>query len=262
MLTKSPFYIVVLLFLVAIAILFFDSHHSLFLTINNAGSHIADKVWIFSSIFGNKAFVLILVLLVFWHKPQLLRATLIAGLIAILISFSITPLIALARPPAVLDPVSFHLIGERLTGGSFPSAHAMGTFAILGSIAFYFKNRFLSLLIFMLSSFVGLSYIMLGVYWPIDILIGAALGWVCAWLGVYLISANLWRDNDIWNYLNYVIYLLIAVYLVWAGDYNNDDLSWAIKAMAILGVVVAIWSLLWLKKGGNKEPISVAGWLS
>jgi len=205
--------------------------------------------------------MLILILLAFWSKPQLLRAALIAGLIATLISLSLTSFIALARPPAFLDPASFHLIGDRLTEGSFPSSHAMGVFAVLGSVAFYFKNGLLSFFIFILSSFVGLSYIMLGIHWPIDVLIGAALGWVCAWLGVYLISANLWRDNDIWNYVSYLIYLLIAVYLVWESDYN-DDISWVIKAIAILGGAVALWSLFWLKKGGNKKPISVAGWLS
>lgn len=259
--TKSPFYIVIALFLIAITILVIDSNHSLFLTINNMGSHIADKVWIFISILGNKAFVLVLILLAFWHKPKLLRATLIAGFIALLISLSMTPLIALARPPALLNPASFHLIGEKLVNNSFPSAQVMGAFSLLGSVAFYFKNGLLSIIIFILASLVGLSYIMLGVHWPIDILIGAALGWVCAWLGVYLISANIWRDNDIWNYLSYLIYLFIALYLAWKGDANHD-ISWAIKAIAILGIVVALWSLFWLKKGGNKKPISVVGWLS
>ncbi|HIO93650.1 MAG TPA: phosphatase PAP2 family protein [Leucothrix mucor] len=261
MLKKFPLYIVISLFLAIVAIVALDNNHSLFLSINKAGNTLADEIWILIATLGNKAFTLTLILLVFWHKPRILRAALIAGFIATLISLSMTSLVALLRPPAILDPASFHLIGDRLMTNSFPAESAMGVFAILGSVAFYFQSKRLTFLIFLLSSLVGLSYIMHGVHWPSDILAGAALGWVCAWLGVYLVSANIWRDNNIWNYLSYFIYLLIAAYLFWKGA-SNTDISWVIKAIAILGALVALWSVVWLKKGGNKEPVSMAGWLS
>ena len=261
MLSKSPLYFVIGLFLATVVILLTDSNHSLFLAINKVGTQFADEIWLSVAIFGNKALTLSLLLLALWHKPHLLRAALIAGLFVMIISLSIVPLIALARPPALLSPDSFHLIGEKLTTNSFPATQVIAIFAILGSIAFYFKNGLLTFCVLSFSALVALSYIMLGIHWPSDILIGAALGWLCAWLGVYLIRANILRKNDIWNYLTYIIYLLIAAYLFWTNTVNNNP-SFIILVVSIFAVLVALWSIIWVKKGGTKDPVSVVGWLS
>jgi membrane-associated phospholipid phosphatase len=161
----------------------------------------------------------------------------------------------------VLDPSSFYLISEKLTTYSFPSGHAATAFAILGSVGFYFRNNALLLFAFFLASLIGLSRIMLGVHWPIDILVGAALGWVCAWLSVAVIRAKFLRDTNIWNYVTYAIYLAVAAYLFWNGSRYGDAL-WLVIIISVIGMFIAISSFIWLFKGGNKDPISVTGWLS
>lgn len=259
MFSKSPTYIAITFFLVAIVILVLDINTPLFLTLNHVGSLFPDQVWTIITTFGDRLFVLICLFLFFWKHPELLRAALLAALISLIISIAMKPLIGLARPPAILDPTSFHLIGEKLITNSFPSGHTLGAFAVMGSIVFYCR-KFWGVLFFIASA-VGLSRIMIGVHWPIDVLVGAALGWVCGWLGNHLIKADLWRDNNIWNYLTYIIYLIISVSLFWQGT-NYEDAFWMVKVVAGLGIIVALGSFIWLKKGGNKKPISVVGWLS
>ncbi len=263
MLNKSPLIITSGFFLAAISILLLDANTSLFLLINKVGTAFVDEMWILLTLFGNKLFILVLLFCFFWRSPYLLRAVLIAALISLLITGGLKLLVALSRPYEVLDPASFQLIGGKLTSFSFPSGHTAGAFAVMGCIGLYYKNNASTFLILFFASLVGISRIMLGVHWPIDVLVGAALGWICAWLGVSIIKEHCLRDNNIWDYVTYIIYLLIAAYLFWQGtQYNNDIVYWLVKITAGIGILVAIGAFIWLFRGGNKEPVSVTGWLS
>ncbi|MCK5918735.1 MAG: phosphatase PAP2 family protein [Cocleimonas sp.] len=261
MFSKSPNFIIITLFIVAIIIFALNANAQLFLITNKLGSVFANEMWIMITTFGNRLFALLLVLIFFWRHLNLLRTVLIAALISLLIVASLKSLIALPRPYDVLEPSSFYFIGEKMTTYAFPSGHTATAFAIMGSVGFYFKNSPLLLFAFFFACLIGLSRIMLGVHWPIDILIGAALGWASAWLSVAIINARFIRDAIIWNYVTYLIYLLIAGYLFWQGSVYSEAF-WLVKVIAAIGIFVAISSLIWLFKGGNKEPISVTGWLS
>ncbi|MCK5810966.1 MAG: phosphatase PAP2 family protein [Cocleimonas sp.] len=261
MFSKSPSLIIIALFIVAVIILALDGNTRLFLLTNNVSSVFADEMWVMITTFGNRLFALLLVLILFWRHIDLLRAALIAALISLLIVASLKSLIALPRPYDVLDPTSFYFIGEKMTTYAFPSGHTAAAFAIMGSVGFYFKNSPLILFAFFFASLIGLSRIMLGVHWPIDVLVGAALGWASAGLSVALINAKFIRDAIIWDYATYLIYLLIAGYLLWQGSVYSDAF-WLVKIVAGLGILTTISALIWLYKGGNKDPVSVTGWLS
>jgi len=57
---------------------------------------------------------------------------------------------------------------------SFPSGHTAFVFAI--STAIYLKNKKIGKIFYLLSLLVGLSRIVTGVHWPLDIFTGALLG--------------------------------------------------------------------------------------
>ena len=261
MISKSPTFIVTALFTVAIIILLLDVNTQFFLLTNEVGALFADEMWIIITVFGNRPFALLLLFIFFWRHLDLLRAALVAALISLLIVVSMKALIAFARPYDVLDSTSFYFIGVKATTYAFPSGHTAAAFAILGSIGFYFRRNGLIMFLFLLASLVGVSRIMLGLHWPIDILVGAALGWMCAWLSLSLIQANFFRDTNIWNYVTYGIYLLMAGYLLWAGS-EYKVAFWLVEIVAAIALLVAISALIWLLKGGNKKPICMSGWLT
>ncbi|MCK5896007.1 MAG: phosphatase PAP2 family protein [Cocleimonas sp.] len=261
MLKKSPIFIISTLFTVALSIFFLNANLQLFILTNKLGSAFTNETWVMISVLGHQFVTLILVLIIFRRHPDLLRAALLAALLSFLVVGGIKLLIALDRPYDVLDPASFYLISEKLTTYAFPSGHTAAAFSTLGCVGFYFRNNMLLLFAFFFASLIGLSRIMLGVHWPIDIFVGAALGWVFAWLSVAVIRAKFLRDSNIWNYVTYSIYLSIAAYLFWNVNQHGDAL-WLVLIISILGIFVALRSFIWLFKGGNKDPVSVTGWLS
>jgi membrane-associated phospholipid phosphatase len=261
MLSKSPVFIISTLFIIAIVIMLLNANTPVFLLINNLGTAFSSDMWMLITVFGDRLFATLLILILFWRHLHLLRIVLMAALVSLLIVASLKSLIALARPYDVLDPSSFYFFGEKMATYAFPSGHTAAAFAIMGSIGFYFKDNSLLLFAFFFASLIGLSRIMLGVHWPIDVLIGAALGWVSAWVSVAIINANFLRDANIWNYVTYGVYLVIASYLFWQGS-PYESAFWLVKIVSGISIVVSLSALVWLFKGGNKEPVRVTGWLS
>ncbi|MDP3015198.1 MAG: phosphatase PAP2 family protein [bacterium] len=64
--------------------------------------------------------------------------------------------------------------------GSFPSGHAAAFFAL--ALAVFYFNRKWGWWILTLSLFMGLARIFVGVHWPLDILVGAGIGLISAFL--------------------------------------------------------------------------------
>ncbi len=77
-----------------------------------------------------------------------------------------------ARPFIILEEVNLLLPYKE--SFSFPSGHTAFVFAIATII--YFKNKKVGKFFYLLSFLVGLSRIIVGAHWPLDIFAGALLG--------------------------------------------------------------------------------------
>lgn len=75
------------------------------------------------------------------------------------------------------------------TSNSFPSGHAAFLFALAMTAWFY--NRRWGNWLFAVASLVGLARIFAGVHWPFDVLGGAAVGILSAWLIHRLLKTDL-----------------------------------------------------------------------
>jgi len=84
------------------------------------------------------------------------------------------PFIALAETHNLL-PIN---LGENFQ--SFPSGHAIFFFAL--AMGVYFYNKKLGLFFFICAILIGLARIFVGVHWPLDIIGGAILGILTAFL--------------------------------------------------------------------------------
>ena len=136
----------------------------------------------------NPLFVLIIIGLL-WKGGRTGRMVVLLLIPVIVLSDQITsslikPLVDRTRPCEAFEAAGTvrALIGVK-TSPSFPSSHASNSFAAAVLFAlFYPKRRWIY---FVIAGLIALSRVYVGVHYPIDILVGAAIGIGCA-LFVYL----------------------------------------------------------------------------
>lgn len=89
-------------------------------------------------------------------------------------------------------PRPFEILGEvtqlvnHAAGGAFPSGHASLAFAVAATISFYYPKT--SIIFWAAAILMGLARVAAEVHWPSDILGGAVIGMLSAWV-VRMVSA-------------------------------------------------------------------------
>lgn len=140
-------------------------------------------------------------LVVFWAKyaiiPLLACAVFIARkkiftLLSLPLAFGINALIGLLwfRPRPFMSHQVIQLIHHDATK-SFPSDHTAIAFAVAGSL--FYISRPAGLIAVACAMAIGISRVLAGVHYPLDILGGACVGLLSAWLITMLYRK--WRKN-------------------------------------------------------------------
>lgn len=118
---------------------------------------------------------LLVFLFIHKHKGEGIKNVLViffAALLAWFVAKAIKYFYFSPRPFEVLDSVN--LLFEHGGGDSFPSGHA--TFYSALATSFYFYHKYLAWIYIVGAILIGLSRIIAGIHWPLDILVGYALG--------------------------------------------------------------------------------------
>lgn len=85
-----------------------------------------------------------------------------------------------------------HIVNGKCGGKfGFVSSHAANTFALAVFVAFLFKNKFVSIAIILWAAIVSYSRIYLGVHFVFDVLGGALLGSIIAYITIKLHNGSL-----------------------------------------------------------------------
>jgi membrane-associated phospholipid phosphatase len=160
----------------------------LFKLLNASAQKLPDLFWVFFNMLGNGwgVFALLSPLLVL--APRALLATLCAGALAGVLSRTLKLSLQFPRPASVLDPTSFHIIGNPLTSLSMPSGHTLTAFAL--ATALYFSvspaKRSYAIWLFVLAGLAGFARVAVGAHWPADIFAGMSIGLCSGMLGASL----------------------------------------------------------------------------
>jgi membrane-associated phospholipid phosphatase len=221
------------LFLFGLIIVFVSGiNKSLFIGINTFTAGQSPFIWTNLTFLGDSLPAACVMILIIRKRPDLVWAALIATLMATIIVNLFKFYTGVLRPPAVIDKDIINIIGPVLLRRSFPSGHTVTIFTLAGILIFYFRSVFVRLGLILFALLVGISRIAVGVHWPADILAGAAVGILCATIGVYVVTRLEWNKNRTMQIITGSVLIALCLYLLF---FYNSKYNQAIYLQYILG---------------------------
>lgn len=149
-----------------------------------------------------------IMVLILCFKPTWILRVLLAAIICLISTHLLKSYFAELRPAAILEQIN--IIGDARYSKSFPSGHTATIFLLAGT-AFLSSTRLLSRIVFVsLAVIVGLSRIAVGAHWPIDIALGAIIGWSSIYLASILCKPSL-LDKQLQLIILTTLLVLLAI---------------------------------------------------
>ena len=196
---RSYLIMIALIVLAFVLLQAFDLNQPLFFAINEASKNLLpDALSAHLTELGNGSIVGIMALALTVKYPAIAKRFLLITIIAGILIAGFKQFFADPRPAGVLAQTDFHIIGDVLKKYSFPSGHSTTAFAMAGFIMLTFASLSIRVLVLALAVLAGVSRISVGAHWPEDVLAGAALGLLIAYVGCLL---SLKPFSTLGNYL-------------------------------------------------------------
>ena len=141
----------------------------------------------------------------------------------------------LAKVPRPFDKGVLPVRKETATGFSFPSGHTQSFSTWSTLFAIEYKKKWLTALVAVFIPLVAFSRLYLGVHYPTDVIVGAALGVGMAFLGDYLFE----RVKDV-KKLYLAVLLIFAPFVVYFLIVAHERFAGFFKAFGMLGGLTLI----------------------
>ncbi len=163
------------------------------------------------------AFPLFIGLLLRWG------ALLNASLISVVTAYGMKAFFYMPRPARVIAPEDINIIGERLVVNSLPSGHSMTIFIFITLFLFLTLSKLKSRIsktmcivgFLALGLFFASSRIAVGAHWPLDVLIGSAIGYVLAVIGIMLNNKYpMWQWLDRRKFIPLKLLIILGLFVV------------------------------------------------
>ena len=189
--------------------------------------------------FGDGALILALILLCAPKHVQFHWVAFIAALVGGLVSNMMKDYFSADRPPAVYVEEAINIVGKAYHRNSFPSGHTLTAFLIASTAYFFIERKRTKWLLLLTAAGVGISRVLVGVHWPIDVLVGAALGIFCGMFAVSL--ATLWQrflSKPMHLFILCLLFIACCQVMLQKKDYPYAN--FLLFAVAILGLLQGI----------------------
>ncbi|WP_421847164.1 phosphatase PAP2 family protein [Marinomonas sp.] len=223
-----------------------SGYHFAFMEINRFSSNISPVLLENMTVFGDGVFLLALILLLSNRQVRFHWTILFTSLLSAIVVNVLKDYFAMPRPPAVLDAEAFNLIGRAYQARSFPSGHSATAF-LLATVCFcYAQNAYFKAALILLAVLVGLSRILIGVHWPMDVLVGGALGIVLGLTGV-MVTAK-WKFGLCAPVHLFTLGLMVIACIMIFVDGNDYKLAMPmLYVVAAAALVQTIRNYIWVK---------------
>jgi membrane-associated phospholipid phosphatase len=230
-----------LLVLTGLTLYAVGGYHASFHALNGLAPWLPRWLWQGLTMLGDERAAVALALLLARRHPHVLYTILVAAVLATLANRGIKLGADQLRPPAVLPPDAFHLLGPALKRASFPSGHTVTAFVFFGALAYHFRRWRAPLLA--LAAIAGLSRVAMGVHWPIDVVAGACIGLGAVWAGVHVAHRARAGQSPYLHFAVVALAVAAAVLLV-VDDAGYESSLWARLPIAAAGIGAAAWGYL------------------
>lgn len=199
-------YTAALLVLVSSGLMALGGHHAGFHGWQSAAnSTLSPWLWANITFVGDTLTALAIALVVAIRFPKVALVTLLAALLGGVAIQMIKYALALPRPPAVLAPNDFTLIGPGIKSRSFPSGHTATAFLMMGVFTRAVSLPATKVVLLVVALLIGISRVAVGVHWPVDVMVGGAIGCIGAFLALR------WGDRMRQPILAFILIMLLMV---------------------------------------------------
>jgi membrane-associated phospholipid phosphatase len=198
----------------------FGFNTPLFYWINSWHVMANSTFWAGLTSMGDTAITLPLTLVFLRYMPTVFPPMLITTLTTPIILHTIKNLADAGRPGAIISPVDFYFVEPLYTAHSFPSGHTTTIFAWACVIILQMQpstQKFWGYILLAFTFITGLSRIIVGAHWPVDIFFGAALGWSMSVLATWLAIKWSWLHSQTaqkWSIGFFIMMTLISLFFI------------------------------------------------
>lgn len=229
-----------------------DTNQWLFLSLNGYGAYLPDWFWANMTMMGDTMLVIALLLILASLKPEVFAQGIVLMIVGgLLVRFS-KDYFGIERPAASLALEDFNLIGHLLKHGSFPSGHSFTALAAVTLYACQIKRGWATVILLVLGSSFALSRVMVGAHWPLDVLVGSALGALVSLLCVFIVQNMNWlRHQSMLNVYAFIL-SLVLLRLPFYNSHYPDTLYFQCLATGI-ALFFVIWFYWWPKLSGKEK---------
>lgn len=248
---KFPVITSISLLLILVLIWLSGINKPLFSVLNSTFTILPAGFWEFTTTLSDPWAAPLLTFVIFFRQASFVRALVIASVIAVIANYSLKYGFDIPRPNNVLPEGDFVLIGPDIQSPAFPSGHTITIFAMMGLVSFWNGVKLTSGLLFGFAALIALSRIALGIHWPADIVFGALIGWLTAWLAVFINSRC---TAEIPSKIRMAMYGVVLLCAIWSvinkTPYPTGQwLSTAISLFAIAYSLRTLTELMHRQKG-------------
>lgn len=212
------------------------SNQVLFTALHHAAHSLPAVGWRLLSMAGEWTLVIALLLWRAARQPEQLPRFMLALVLGIAAAIGLKAGFAVPRPPLVLPAGSVQLLDVLPANGSFPSGHAIAVALLCGLLL---KGGGVALQAggLLLVSLVALSRLAIGVHWPLDVSVGAAVGYAVAALA-WRVPAKRWPHARLLLALFLSVLVAVTLWKLWRGVPNEAYLGYN---LLVLLLVLLAW---------------------